>query len=261
MLSISEIKKYFPGTLHASASFMLREYLQHKILQLIYESEFADDLIFTGGTCLRIVHNNQRFSEDLDFDNLKMSPKKFSALSDAVRKGLEAEGYKAELKVVHRTAYHCYIRMPGLLYEQKLSAHKDETVMIRLDTEPQEYRYKPEQVLLNRFDVFVTINSAPLPLLMAQKCRAILNRRRMMGRDLFDVVFLAGLGIHPDYHYLKARSQIKSAKELKDALHRKISRQNLRKLGADVEPFLFNAKDVNKILQFDKVMEQYFKSV
>ncbi|MGI4871815.1 MAG: nucleotidyl transferase AbiEii/AbiGii toxin family protein [Janthinobacterium lividum] len=26
-------------------------------------------LLFPGGTCLRIVHGNQRFSEDLDFDN------------------------------------------------------------------------------------------------------------------------------------------------------------------------------------------------
>ena len=258
MLSISEIRKYYPESLHGSGSFLLREYLQYKILQLIYESEFADSLVFMGGTCLRIVHNNQRFSEDLDFDNLRLSDKKFSALATVVQKGLKAEGYEAGTKVVHKTAFHCYVRMPGLLYEQKLSPHKEATVTIRIDTEPQRFKYEAEQVLLNRFDVFVTIKSTPLPLLMAQKCRAILNRKRMMGRDLYDVVFLTALKTEPDFQYLKQKDNISSMHKLGERLLDRIRKQDPKKLAGDVEPFLFHPKEINKIVHFAQVVEQYF---
>ena len=70
MLNIREIEKYYPAHLHSFKRFMLREYLQYKILEIIFDGPYADRLIFLGGTCLRIVHGNQRFSEDLDFDNL-----------------------------------------------------------------------------------------------------------------------------------------------------------------------------------------------
>ncbi len=259
MLSLNEIRKYYPESLHGSGSFLLREYLQHKILQLIYESEFADDLVFMGGTCLRIAHDNQRFSEDLDFDNLRLSDKNFSALAEIVRKGLRAEGYNAEMKVVHKTAFHCYIRMPGLLYDYKLSPHKDATITIRIDTEPQLFKYEAEKFLLNRFDVFVTLNITPLSLLMAQKCRAILDRKRMMGRDLYDVVFLTAQKVEPDFHYLKQKDKIATRQELRDRLSDRIQRHDLKKLAADVEPFLFHPKEISKVLHFAQVIEQYFR--
>lgn len=69
MLDLSQIATYYPPALLPFSRFMLREYLQHKLLQLIYESQYADRFIFLGGTCLRIVYGNQRFSEDLDFVN------------------------------------------------------------------------------------------------------------------------------------------------------------------------------------------------
>jgi len=64
MLGIDEIQKFFPESLHTFKRFMLREYLQYKILQIVFEGSFGNKLIFLGGTCLRIVHGNLRFSED-----------------------------------------------------------------------------------------------------------------------------------------------------------------------------------------------------
>lgn len=70
MISLKEIQQYYPANLHGFRSFMLREYFQYKILEIVFECKFADKLCFLGGTCLRIVHDNSRFSDDLDFDNL-----------------------------------------------------------------------------------------------------------------------------------------------------------------------------------------------
>ncbi|MFH1457401.1 MAG: nucleotidyl transferase AbiEii/AbiGii toxin family protein [Patescibacteria group bacterium] len=44
-----------------------REYLQHYFLLELYKQKGSDKLLFKGGTCLRLVFNSPRFSEDLDF--------------------------------------------------------------------------------------------------------------------------------------------------------------------------------------------------
>ncbi len=62
MLTLPEIEKFYPESLRGYKRFLLREYLQHKVLQIVFNSEFADKLAFLGGTCLRIVHGNTRFS-------------------------------------------------------------------------------------------------------------------------------------------------------------------------------------------------------
>ena len=74
MLSLSEIQTYYPAHLQHRGEFLLREYLQYKILELLFESNYALKFSFLGGTCLRIIHNNNRFSEDLDFDNSGFQP-------------------------------------------------------------------------------------------------------------------------------------------------------------------------------------------
>jgi predicted nucleotidyltransferase component of viral defense system len=52
---------------------LIREYLQSKILYCLYEQKEANRLSFIGGTSLRILRGLDRFSEDLDFDNLGLS--------------------------------------------------------------------------------------------------------------------------------------------------------------------------------------------
>ena len=43
---------------------------QQIILAGLYNGGFFDKAAFYGGTCLRIFHNLQRFSEDMDFSLL-----------------------------------------------------------------------------------------------------------------------------------------------------------------------------------------------
>ena len=160
-------------------------------------------LNFLGGTCLRIVHGNQRFSEDLDFDNRNLSEAEFGEVSANLQKELIELGYEVEIQSVIRGAYHCYVKFPNLLFQKGLSGHTNEKVLIQLDTEPQDYVYQPTEVIINKFDVFEKISSTPLPLLMAQKCYAVLNRKRNKGRDFFDLAFLMSLQVKPDMTYLK----------------------------------------------------------
>jgi predicted nucleotidyltransferase component of viral defense system len=256
MLTLPEIEKFYPEALRGYKRFLIREYLQHKILQIIFDSEYANQFAFLGGTCLRIVHGNVRFSEDIDFDNFKISEDAFEKVAEITQLELSKQGYSVEMKTVYKGAYHCYIRFPELLYKEGLSGHLEEKILIQLDTEPQNFEFEPEKFLLNRFDVFTQILTTPKDILLAQKFYTVMNRVRNKGRDFFDIIFLLSLIDRPNYDYLKMKLNITSATELKKAVLNRCKEISMQEMATDVQPFLFNSADVKKVLLFPDFLAQ-----
>ena len=71
MLTLEQIKEFVGiETFQRSHKAALVEYLQYEILDSLYKQKNSEKLSFIGGTSIRIVYGSQRFSEDLDFDNL-----------------------------------------------------------------------------------------------------------------------------------------------------------------------------------------------
>jgi hypothetical protein len=162
------------------------------------------------------------------------------------------------MKVLHKNAWHCYIRFPGILFAEGLSGYKEQKILIQLDVEPQGYDFVPERKLLNKFDVFTEVICAPLSLLMSHKCYAVLNRPRNKGRDFFDLVFLMGLGVQPDMEFLKAKLGIKSHAVLKKKMLDHVSGLNMKDMAKDVAPFLFHEKDLIKVERFADIVADYW---
>jgi predicted nucleotidyltransferase component of viral defense system len=257
MLSLNEILPFYPEPLQVHREFILREYLQYKILQIIFDiPDPAQKLCFLGGTALRIVHNNQRFSEDLDFDNHGLTKDHLERISEIVKTTLERDGYEVEIRTVYKGAFHCYIQFPKLLFNEGLTGHISEKILIQLDTEPQHYPFTPDKHILNKFDVFTEIPVTPLNVLLAQKCYAIINRKRSKGRDFFDAVFLLSKGVKPDFGYLDFKLKINNAKTLKDRLLDTCSKLDMKAMADDVAPFLFNNSDAKKISMFGQYLKQ-----
>ena len=227
----------------------MREYLQYKILEIIFNSKYARDLIFLGGTALRIVYNNSRFSEDLDFDNFSLTPEQFIDLASEVKKKLELEGYEVEIKNVFKNAYRSYIRIPNILFDNDMSNLKEEKIMIQIDTLPHNFDYQKDTKILNKFDVFTQIFTTPIDILLSQKIYAALNRSRAKGRDFFDIVFLFSQ-TKPNYEYLQKKLDVKSGQELKETLLRKTADLNFDNLAKDIGPFLINNEDSKKVKLF-----------
>ncbi|NJN33577.1 MAG: nucleotidyl transferase AbiEii/AbiGii toxin family protein [Saprospiraceae bacterium] len=255
MLSLSQIQTFYPPQLHVFGSFLLREYLQHKILALIFSSDYANKFAFLGGTCLRIVHQTNRFSEDLDFDNFDLSAQDFEHVARYIQQGLEREGFQIEMQQVYRGAYHCYIKFPNLLHEAGLSGHREAKILIQLDTEPQNFDFTPETFLLNKFDVFANIRITPIDLLLSQKITAFLKRKQPKGRDIYDITFLSAK-TKPNYAYLEQRLDVKSAEALKELLLNRLNTLNLNQQSKDVAPFLFYNQDLQRILLFENFVKQ-----
>jgi predicted nucleotidyltransferase component of viral defense system len=256
MLSLKNIEQYYPDNQKPFKRNILREYLQYKILEIIFNSKYAQELVFLGGTTLRIIYNNSRFSEDLYFDNLGLSEEQLADLANEVKKGLELQGYEVEIKNVYKGAYHSYIRMPKVLFENDISAMQEEKILIQIDTVPQAFNYKKDVKILNKFDVFTQIFTTPIDILLSQKIYAALNRKRAKGRDFFDIIFLIPL-TKPNYEYLEAKLGIKTAAELKKTLLDQTTELDFDNLAKDIEPFLINPEDSKKM----KMFREYINSV
>lgn len=258
MLSLAEIRRFYPEKLHGHGEFLIREYLQYKLLESIFNSEWGGALVFLGGTCLRLMYGNTRFSEDLDFDNRGLDDIRFEQLSEHIGEQLKREGYQVTIQVVRKTAFHCHVRFPALLFEQGLSGYRDQRLLIQIDTEPQGIDYLTEGGILNKFDVFTRIVYTPAPTLLSQKISAVLNRPRNKGRDFFDISFLIGMQIMPDWKYLEQKLSITSPGELRKSLLAHCAGLDMEAMARDVAPFLFDARESRRVIQFASTIEEAF---
>ncbi|OGW81299.1 MAG: hypothetical protein A3C47_06080 [Omnitrophica bacterium RIFCSPHIGHO2_02_FULL_51_18] len=251
MLELRQIESFYPEYLRPFKRNILREYLQYKILASIFGGKHGSMLVFMGGTAIHIVHGVARFSEDLDFDDKGMTRDGFHAMAQEVKRNLVLEGFSVEAGVSFKGAFSADIKITNLLFESGLSGHKEEKILIKIDAQPQDFSYKPERIVINKFDVFCGIVVVPAAILLSQKFYAILNRKRAMGRDFFDAAFLAGL-VKPDFRYLKAKAGIADKESLKSALLVRCGRLDFKQLAKDAEPFVFVPRDAKKIETFSE---------
>ncbi len=257
MISFDQIIKFYPENLHSFRNFILREYLQCKILEIVFSGPFSHQLSFLGGTCLRIIHENKRFSEDIDFGNFNLTETDFTQISEIIKTELQRLGYLVEIRNVFRGAFHCYIKFPELLYNYKMTGHSEQKILIQLDTEPHNYNYNPQQFILNRFDVFSPINVTPAPILLAQKFYALLNRKRKIGRDFYDIVFMLKT-TQPDYGYLEIKTGISGPGKLKQRVLELCKSIDMNEMAKDVELFLFDSADARIVKLFPDYIRQKF---
>ncbi|MGB2762301.1 MAG: nucleotidyl transferase AbiEii/AbiGii toxin family protein [Minisyncoccales bacterium] len=101
MISQETIQKL--ATKYQTSEFpnIIREYFQHLFLYQLYVIENAGNLLFKGGTALRIIYGSPRFSEDLDFSIFGIEPRRqrdfIEDVFTAVLAKIEKIGIKVEL--------------------------------------------------------------------------------------------------------------------------------------------------------------------
>ena len=136
MFSLAQIQTYFPAWM-TNLEYMLKEYLQYKVLKIIFASKYWTKLSFLWGTALRIVYNNNRFSEELDFDNFGLSYEEFEELAKQIQADLQFEGVEVEMRGIKKRAFHCHIKLPQILYDNQLAPMPSQKILIQIDTVAQ----------------------------------------------------------------------------------------------------------------------------
>ena len=254
MINLQELKKYYPQ-LNGFNSSILREYLQYKILEIIFKSKISKKLSFLVGTAIKICYYGTRFSEDLDFDNFSLTKEEFEKLIKIIKKELFLQGYEVEIKIVSKGAFRCYLKIPKLLFKNELSALKDEKIIIQIDTASHDFNYSPNNFYLQKFDVFCNIHLTPASLILSQKIGAIFGRKRPKGRDFYDLIYLMSITDF-DFTYLDFKFGINNKKALKKQLLFKISNFDFKQLTRDVLPFLINSNEAERVLHFCEYIDQ-----
>ncbi|OGM26989.1 hypothetical protein A3D00_05755 [Candidatus Woesebacteria bacterium RIFCSPHIGHO2_02_FULL_38_9] len=159
---------------------VVREYLQHRFLSILFKEEKSSVLFFKGGTALRTIFNSPRFSEDLDFSLEKISTQDLEKLIETVLLGLEQENIKLNISDSKVTS-------GGYLFDSKaeiLDFHlkfvlnlvekeslAGETILVEPEITPS---YTAQ--ILARESIF------------EEKLKAALSRQK--SRDIFDLYFI-----------------------------------------------------------------------
>jgi len=234
---------------------ILREYLQTKILSLVYQESISKNLFFVGGTALRILRGLDRFSEDLDFDSVKTTPSQIQKLIKTVMRRFNQENIAAELyQNTTKKKYYYELRFPHLLTQLKLSSNTGEKLMIKLDIESLWQGQKRETLFVNRYGLLATIVTNSLDQILVEKLAAYLGRKETQARDLYDLIWLLTHGAKVDSVFTQKNHL--STNLLGKALE-KFNREKrmLPTHKARLQPFLFDEKKVSSLDFFENLVK------
>jgi predicted nucleotidyltransferase component of viral defense system len=262
MIDIKQLLAYYPKPIAENASFhkhILKEYVELLALEHLSQTHYAPKLVFIGGTCLRLVHGIDRFSEDLDFDCKNLSYDEFIQMTDDLIGFLRGNGLTAEVRDKENTrltAYRRNIYFPGLLFEMNLTGHREERFLMKIEAQDQGVSYVPETAIVNRNGFLFTVSVPSKSVMLSMKLSALLARAK--GRDFYDTIFLWQQA-EPDYPFLVKRCGISTPNELKASLDEKLAETNLHDKQKDFQHLLFTGNVGNRILLFKEFYERMLK--
>lgn len=175
----------------------LREISQEIILAALGRTDFFNDAGFQGGTCLRIFHGLNRFSEDLEFA-LRIPDPHFhlTPYLQQVRDELVAYGYALEIEDRSRsgqTVRKAFLKdqsqgsLLTLAYQPRTGPMRKLRIKLEVDTNPPAGATYLMPILDYPFPAAVRVFD--LPSLFAGKMHALLCRDYLKGRDWYDFIW------------------------------------------------------------------------
>ena len=229
---------------------------QQIILAGLYAGGFFESAAFYGGTCLRIFHGLQRFSEDMDFsllapdENFDFS-KYFQPIVDAFALvGREVEITKKDKKSFGKVE-SAFLKDNTDVYDVTFQTEKSIKIKIEVDTCPP-LNFTTEQKLLLQPHSFMA-RCFTLPDLFAGKMHALVYRawkNRVKGRDWYDVEWYVRNGVTLDFAHLAERCKQFNGEDItpesfKEKLIERLSTADIKQVKEDVLPFVRNPKELD----------------
>lgn len=204
----------------------LQEIIQELALEGLARAKFFEKAAFYGGTCLRILHQLDRFSEDLDFSLLVPDPQfKLELYLKSVEKHIQSYGFEISIQKKEKSKESAvlsaflkgntlenFIRI-GFTDQEKQRVHIDRDIKIKLeiDIDPPP-GFDTEMVEMHIPGLYY-VKSYSLPDLFAGKMSAVLARTwkgRVKGRDWYDLIWYVAKKI--PLHLFHLESRLKQAR-------------------------------------------------
>lgn len=189
----------------APANTIIKELLHYEIIQALILSGASKHLVFHGGTCLRLCHRGNRYSEDLDFaGGADFTPKLLEPFQETLRQQI-ASAYGLEVEVTTKNGapdsdgvavsrWQARIAVPN----PNPSVQQRQIINVEVATIPA---HKP--TILPVAANYETLTPAQRGLvlraetaheILADKMKAIVTRPFLKYRDVWDIKFLLDRG-------------------------------------------------------------------
>lgn len=194
----------------------LKEIIQEVVLCGLSKADFFNHAAFQGGSCLRIIHNLNRFSEDLDF--ILCEPNK-SFVWQPFLQALHQEFllYGLEVEVIDRSKVDKVIKQAFLkdssfgkvlLLSHPRSSEDKQKIKIKLEIDTNPPAGSTFTTHFLNFPYSFALQAQDLPSLFASKCHALLCRSYAKGRDWYDFCWYVSHKVIPNFvHLAKACEQ------------------------------------------------------
>lgn len=229
-----------------------REFLQLLILKIMCDKGQFKNLVFVGGTALRIIYNLRRFSEDMDFSLIAPEGYDFAQFVSQLERELKLSGFSLEVKNKRESTVNgIMVKFSGLLYELGISPLKSQKIMIKVEVDINPPKGGVvENTLVNK--VFL-LNLAHFDLssLFATKMHACFYRKYVKGRDFYDLLWYVVSKIKPNFVLLNnAIEQTQkhnpgiSESNFEEFLSAEMEKIDFGEVKRDVSPFLENPDEL-----------------
>lgn len=227
------------------------EIMQQITLAGLYRGGFFKKAAFYGGTCLRIFHKLDRFSEDMDFsllapdESFKLEDY-FSAIIEEFNiLGRDVVIIKKEKKNFSKVE-SAFLKDDTAIYDIAFKTEKSLKIKIEVDINPP-MKFRTEQKLLLLPFSFMT-QCFVLPDLYAGKMHALVFRNwknRVKGRDWYDFEWYVKNSVKLDFNHLQERIREFNLldinkEEFLNLLRERIANSDIEMVKRDVEPFIKN---------------------
>ena len=229
---------------------------QQVILAGLYNGGFFDVAAFYGGTCLRIFHGLQRFSEDMDFSLLASDDKfDFTKYFQSIIDEFAIVGREVEIKKKDKKGFgkveSAFLKDNTDVYDVSFQTDKSIKIKIEVDTQPP-LNFRTEQKLLLQPHSFMT-RCFTLSDLFAGKMHALVYRgwkNRVKGRDWYDFEWYIRHNVPLDFAHLAERVRQFNNEEIGQEafmaqLKERLASANINQVKSDVLPFVRKPKELD----------------
>lgn len=229
---------------------------QQVILAGLYNGGFFDVAAFYGGTCLRIFHGLQRFSEDMDFFLLTPNDKfDFTKYFQPIIDEFAIVGREVEIKKKDKKSFgkveSAFLKDNTDVYDVSFQTDKSIKIKIEVDTQPP-LNFGTEQKLLLQPHSFMT-RCFTLPDLFAGKMHALVYRgwkNRVKGRDWYDFEWYVRHNVPLDFAHFAERVHQFNNEEIRQEvfmakLKDRLASADINQVKNDALPFVRNPNELD----------------
>lgn len=164
----------------SEASFLVRECLRARILEVMQRAGAFEHWPFLGGTALRFLYRLPWFSEDLDFSRTTPSESgeslhtEFEGYVTKVKRAFESEAYDVDVRSrLDAVVPSAFVGFPGLLSELGLSSQTGQKITIKIEIDSNPPAHASTETSLVRRHVLLNLLHYDKSSLLADRIAAM----------------------------------------------------------------------------------------